>query len=267
MREGSGSSNASSSPSERICASVAEHLFRPGDAGGLGDRLGNEQPPAEPQCLPRLVQRSAVVLGFDDDGDIGHQSHRPIASGKVSACRRRTGSKLRNAQMLLHDPVLQSRVLLRVDAIQGRAKHGDRMATGVDRRSMSGRVDPFGQTTDDNHASLDEQFGQLACPLNSLWAGLAGADYRHPRPALQQAHVAGDVELLRCVFFLDLVQGAEKLLRADGLKFHGRSGEEKSAALPAPQRTPSEWRPRDTSSFARRPCCGSCGSSAVFQAD
>lgn len=114
--------------------------------------------------------------------------------------------------MIPHDLILEGGILAREDLVERSSEHGNGPPAAVDCGRMGGCVDPLGEPADDHDAAPGQETGELRGPAEPLGARLAGPHDRDPRPLRQYAGIAGDVEGLRSVLLLHLIERAEKFL-------------------------------------------------------
>ena len=139
-----------------------EELSGPGHGAAGDEGAHQEETPAEPEGLERLVEGPARGGGRDDHRGAGDERHRAVSPGKASRPRRSAGRKLGHHQVAACDPVLEPGVLGGVGAVEHGAENREGPAAGGDRRAVGRSVDPPGEAGHDDDALGDELAGEPA---------------------------------------------------------------------------------------------------------
>ena len=123
--------------------------------------------------------------------------------------------------MITNDRLIELPVLWGVGVVKGRSQNGDGAAARHSHRSKMGfSVDPFGQSTHDDHAATREMTGDFPGDSGGRGGGLARPHDRNARSVNENSSIAGHPQAAWCVLALHVVQRTEELVRRQLDHFH-----------------------------------------------
>src|SRR5438128_2741560 len=114
------------------------------------------------------MERTSCLSSLDNDRGIGDQCHSPIAYDEILSLDWISNGKLGDRKVRLHYLFLQQSILLRVDLIQRCPKNSDGFSSGINRRSMPGRINALGSTANNDHLLLYKRLRDLRRNVKGL---------------------------------------------------------------------------------------------------
>jgi len=145
---------------------------------GRMDRARNgEHIASRLQGQPCGDQRARLKRSFDDQGAARHASDDSVADREILGSRRGTQRELADDEAFGCDAMRELTVLLRVDAVEAGADHGNGAARTVQTACMRSGVDAECQSRDDRPAGLAQMARERAPILGPLPRRIAAADH------------------------------------------------------------------------------------------
>ncbi len=115
--------------------------------------------------------------------------------------------------MLLHNLLLQQRVLAGIDLIQRGSNYRNGLSAGSNSRLMCGCVNTRSQPTDDHMPPFQENPSELSCSGQTVLVSLSGPDNGDASPMGKDIRLSGHVQRRRRILLLNFIERTKELFR------------------------------------------------------